>query len=43
MHGANIEAVKVETEKNTGKYLLEALIFASINLQYEKRMFMELP
>ena len=27
----------------TGKSLSEALIFASINPQYDKRLFMELP
>ena len=27
----------------TGKYLSEALIFASINPQYDNRLFMELP
>ena len=27
----------------TGKYLLEALILASTNPQYDKRLFMDLP
>ena len=30
-------------EINTGKSLSEALIFASINPQYDSRFFMELP
>ena len=33
---------KVWNEKNTGKYLSEALILASINPQYDDRLFIEL-
>ena len=31
------------TKKSTGKSLLEALILASTNPQYDKRLFIDLP
>ena len=38
-----IKNIELFWQKSTGKSLSEALIFASINPQYDNRLFMELP
>ena len=39
----NVKQISVTLDKVTGKSFSEALILASTNQQYEKRLFIELP